>query len=95
MRLCLIRAELPPSSASCSNSKGWFYTDMISTQEGVLIQNKTHVGSTDLDSSVIVTSDLGKPGYDFIIFYKNRPDDTHGKMNLRPMCQANPFGIEW
>ena len=72
----------------------WFYVDMIKvSNNSEIIQGATPLTDTDLSSSVNISGNMNKPYFIYGNSYKFR--DANDEWILRPLCQANVFGVYW
>jgi hypothetical protein len=101
LELCLGKKPVPTSN--CTDSLGWFYVDMIKENGEPRINGNIPVNETNLSLDNNCTTDnINKnicindiSTVDFFIFARFQLHDDTITWDMFPVCQANPFGVNW
>ncbi|XP_047741323.1 uncharacterized protein LOC125179458 [Hyalella azteca] len=90
LELCL--GAKPWSASNCAESKWFFFVDMVKVNGQPMIEGSIHVNDTNLNLEDIQIDHDND--HIFIYAYDKLQDDVFTQ-SFFPVCQANPFGVNW
>jgi hypothetical protein len=90
--LCL--GETPTPVSTCTGDS-YFYVDMQKVNGQPMVNGKISLSATNLLASVSILINGGSESSVFIYGENLQLHDDIPTLNLVPVCQANPFNVNW